>query len=280
MSFSNYNEFLAAAEKAEAYLRDTQRSVVSGDGSRTFMYHEAGAGEAVLVLPMLGELNFLFAPLIQRLTLSFRVLTYSPQVSTQHFLSPETRAAELDDFIDALKLMPVHIISWSDTCATACQYLQRDPSVVRSVVFIGVPDVYRFPFLVHSALHAFHRLPLEWLPVKASVFKLLGRFMGGPILRPAWVTLYAHRVPNLVRLFKYACLPSLLSHHAPRRPLTIPSLVLAGDFDPVVPAWASRAFAKTLGLEAQFRLLPELEHIPTFAQPEILSQAILRFLNR
>jgi pimeloyl-ACP methyl ester carboxylesterase len=179
-----------------------------------------------------------------------------------------------------LKLPAIHLISWSDTCATACQLLQQAPSLVQSVVFIGVPDAYRFPFPVNIALNAFHRLPLEWLPVKASVFRLLGHFMGGPILRPEWVTSYAYHLPNLVRLFKFSCLPSILSHHAPSQPLPIPALVVAGDYDPVVPASACRAFAKALGPLAHFCLLPELEHIPMFAQPEILSQNILRFLNR
>jgi pimeloyl-ACP methyl ester carboxylesterase len=258
-----------AIEKAMHMVR-----LADGTSLRTL---DCGDGDAVVLLPMIAELNFVYAPQIAEFQSDHRVVLYEPCLSADARVGIVDRADEVRALLSALGISRAHFIVWGDTGSAAYHLAKHHPEVCRSLVFIGLADRYRFPQPYALLLKMLEYLPLERV-VPSTVFAtLLGRFVGGTQIKPQWIVEEARRVPRLSALFKRSILPNLTEHRPQPGEVTVPSLVIAGDNDRIVSAAQAERMADLLPNAPRAIIKQGGEHFVSYVDDVIVNDAIRRF---
>lgn len=249
----------------------------TGDG-QDVKVTKIGDGPAIFFVPMLEELNFLYVPVMESLSTHFSAYTYAPRLSPNGFTTPDIRGAELANVIRAVGCQSVHLIAWSDCATGLCRLLDHHPELAKSASFIAVPDHFRFPFPINLGLSLLYNLPIERLPIRRLLLHGLGALMGGASIPPSWVKDQASHIGQLVKTFKFACLPSIRAHSPLQGEASCPSLVIGGDLDKVSSLAQSERFASAMG--AQFTALAGGDHFPTYTSPKEVSAVLSNFLSK
>jgi pimeloyl-ACP methyl ester carboxylesterase len=170
---------------------------------------DSGQGEPIIFLPMIDQMNFVYARQLEEFKVDHRVLLYEPRLSrTKHF-GVADRAREAVDLMDALGIKNAHIVAWSDAGAGAYYMAKTWPERCRSVVFLGLADSYRFPQPIQFLTRMLAYLPLEYTTPSWLLARILSQNLGGPQLKREWVAQRAAKVPQLGRLFKHSVLPQV-----------------------------------------------------------------------
>lgn len=73
-----------------------------------------GSGTPIVCVPLLRELNFVYAPHIDALSPDHEVVLYEPVVSRSRHISVAARVDELHSVLDTLGLPAAHLLAWSD----------------------------------------------------------------------------------------------------------------------------------------------------------------------
>jgi 3-oxoadipate enol-lactonase len=236
---------------------------------------DGGQGEAIIFLPMITELNFVYARQLDEFEIDHRIILYEPRLSRQSHFGIAARANEVLTLMNALGLESAHIVAWSDT-GSAAYYLARHwPKRCRSVVFMGLADRYKFPQPLHFLTNMLAILPVEALVPSWMLARILARYLGGPRVNPTWVARRAVKVPQLSRLFKNSILPNLIEHRPTSGEIRdVACLVICGNNDALVSVDQARRMADLLpGAEA--KIIPGGEHFLGYVNAEAVN-AIMR----
>lgn len=269
--------FFAQVNRDQEYLENF--STTQTIGSRQIKLFDVGVGEPVVFLPMAAELNFLYVSQIKEFEVDRRVISYEPNLSWGPKIRISDRAKEFISIIDALKLESVHIVAWSDVGAVAYYLAKHWPERCRSIVFIALADKYQFPQPLHFLLQIFSSLPIEDFIPTWVVAYILGKFMGGPRIKPNWIAQYATRFRQLPRVFKYSFLPNMLEHHPVAHEVSTPCIVICGDNDPVVSVRQAQQMANLLSSAGKAVIIPGGEHLLNYANATIVNQIIRDFYS-
>jgi pimeloyl-ACP methyl ester carboxylesterase len=259
-------------------LAQDMSSVVLPDGS-SIRVLDRGNGEPVVFVPMVTELNFVYAAQIAEFQTDHRVILYEPRLSTTSWVRLADRARELRSLLDALDVPSAHFVVWGDTGSAVYLLAREYPRLCRSVVFIGLADRYRFPQPYESLLTMLAHLPIE-RTVPSRVFAtLLGRFVGGTQIRPEWIAEKAAQVPQLTALFKFSIIPNLRDHRPVAGEVQVPCLVIAGDNDRIVSAAQARGMAALLPCAGPAVIRPGGEHFVNYVDDQFVNETIRRFFR-
>jgi pimeloyl-ACP methyl ester carboxylesterase len=274
----------AAAGSLLDRLREDRRAIEEamvavelGDGT-SLRVLDCGSGQALVLMPMLAELNFVYAPQIAEFQRDHRVILYEPCLGTDRRVGIADRAEEARMLLAALDVPHAHFVVWGDTGSAAYHLAKHYPQLCRSLVFIGLADRYRFPQPYALLLTMLERLPLERVVSSRLFATVLGRFVGGTQIRPEWFVEEAKDVPRLAALFKRSILPNLTEHEPQAGEVTAPSLLVVGDRDRIVsPAQAER-MARLLPNAEPLFVKEGGEHFVSYVESDVVNEAIRRFL--
>ena len=220
------------------------RDIPLADGSRCRVL-DSGAGEDVVVfMPMITELNFVYAPQIVDLQRDHRVVLYEPRLSARTRVGLVDRADEARAVMAAVGVPRAHFVVWGDTGSAAYVLARDHAEVVSSLVLIGLADRYTFSPLYGALLYALRRLPLEYVVSSRTFARALSGYVGGSQVLPEWIKQKAERVPDLAAIFKHSIQPNLTDHRPREGEVRQPCLLIAGDRDRIVsPDQATRMAA-------------------------------------
>ncbi|WP_146852398.1 alpha/beta fold hydrolase [Brevifollis gellanilyticus] len=274
--FSDLKKFCDSADADTSFLAEHEVTVI-GQGGVSHRITKIGNGEPVIFIPMLHELNFLYTPVMKSLSERYSAYTYSPALKSVGMTTPEHRANDLASILEAVSSHPVHLVAWSDSSAVICSLLESRPAIVKSAAFIAVPDRYIFKFPINLGLDLLYRFPFERLPIRRVLLRCLGSLMGGVAIPPRFVEARAATIPDLVRIFKDACLPCIKKHSPLKHKAPCSTLVIGGDSDKVSSIEQSRRFAEAMG--AHLVVLRGGDHFPTYTQPDQVSAALMDFIT-
>lgn len=271
-----YNSFVAQVEADREAISRCMESVTLVDGSLLNMM-SLGDGTPIVLLPMISELNFLYAPQIQEFSTDYRVITYEPRLSRQQHVGIADRASELLLLMNSLNLTAAHVVAWSDAGAAAYDFAKKWPERCRSVVFLGLPDRYKLPQPIQFLMRLLRKFPLERITPAWLLAYILAGYMRGPLVKRAWVMEYATQIIQLPQLFKHSCLPNMLEHQPRFGEIKIPSLVVCGDSDPVVSRSQAIKMASLLPTTSGAIIIPQGEHMLGYVNASDVNFVLRRF---
>lgn len=259
------------------WLLSATRTMLCTDGIERRVI-KVGAGPLLVCVPVLGSLNFLYAPQIRRLQEQRSVLAYEPVVSRSAPVSMAARVAELDAVIRTVGTTPVDILGWSDGGAVACSFAARFPSATRSLALVAVPR--RFRPSLRATARLLSLLPIEKLatfdPVLRWSLAILAR---GPVLSSRAIVTHLRAIEAFVPLFKHSLLPLLGAHLVTPGSITAPALVVVGAHDRFVSTREARELVTALPDARDLVVIPDGEHFLTYASPDTLSAHLQQFLG-
>lgn len=279
MTWARYLDNELPIHQAAADQKSIQEYMVSlslEDG--TFMrVLDVGEGEAIVFLPMVTELNFVYAPQLEEFRSDYRVILYEPRLSRHTHFGLGDRAAEVVALLKALGLKSAHIVAWSDTGSVAYYLAKQHAEICRSVIFLGLADRYTFPKPIQLLVQLLADWPIEHLVPSWFLSWFLGRYLGGMQVKPRWVAQRAAQVPEISRLFKHSVLPNLLEHQPQKGEVTVASLVVCGDRDALVTIDQAKRMAGLLANTGEAVIIPGGEHFLGYVNATPVHKAMRAF---
>jgi pimeloyl-ACP methyl ester carboxylesterase len=269
---------LKEAEDDQCFVESNMQPLTLADGS-TRRYLSRGVGEALVCIPMIPELNFVYVPQLRALSTHRRVILYEPQLSRSTRVGIKDRADETRGVLDALRIDRAHLVAWSDTGSPAYIFARDWRERCSSVTFLGLADRYRFPLPLAAIIGLYEALPIERFVPQAVVASILGQYLSGRTVRRSWVRAKAMTIPELPSLFKFSVLPNLLEHKPRAQELQVPCALICGDADALVSLSQARRMLGLLPLGSLFVEIPNGEHFLNYVSRDAVNESIERFLN-
>ena len=248
------------------------------DGSRTPIL-DIGAGTAIVFVPMVPELNFVYAPQLADLQRDYRALVYAPRLSRCTRVTVADRAREIEAVLDSRGIDRAHVVAWSDAGAAAYAFAKMYPARCRSVVFLGLADRYVFPLPLRIGMRILDRTSIDRALPAWLLAGILALFLGGPQVKRAWFRARARRIPRLPSLFKHSVLPLLLEHAPVAGEVTVPCVVLCGDQDALVSVEQARRMAALLPAADAAVIIQGGEHFLGYVHAQDVNREIRRFFS-
>jgi pimeloyl-ACP methyl ester carboxylesterase len=193
-------------------------------------------------------------------------------------------AAQVAAFCAAHDLQEIALVGHSMGGNIAVELALAAPDLVRQLVLVN-PALQgpRMPAYTRSYLLRDH----GWMALRATIILARGVGLfgdsiphahGGGLVRPIVRRLGYMRQhdPELLHRLLGALLQNDLTPRLPQ--ITQPTLVIAGQFDPLVPASMTRRAARDIP-HARFSLMPRAAHNPMDEQPAIFEELLLEFLG-
>jgi pimeloyl-ACP methyl ester carboxylesterase len=249
-------------------------------------YELSGSGEAVLLLPGLGQTARVWDPIVPILAEHFSVIQIDNRGIGQ---SVQKRAARrLDDYVadcvellDALQVNRAHVVGMSFGGVLAQRFAADHPQRVDRLVLISTTG-HSSIYLRHMALllgQALRHFPLRMF---YQTIELLGT---SPVhydaheadIEDMLTQRVTTRVTRRVLANQLRCLVSTTSARN-GRPITAPTLVLAGEYDSLIPNCYGKQLAAELA-DGKFVLIEGCGHSPVAECPQVCGEAICGFLD-
>ena len=241
---------------------------------------DSGQGEPILFLPMIKDMNFVYARQLEEFGVDHRVILYEPRLSRTSHFGVADRAREAVDLMDALGIKSAHVVAWSDAGAGAYYMAKTWPERCRSVVFLGLADRYTFPQPVQFLTRVLAYLPLEGTIPNWLLARILSQNLAGPRLKREWVAERAAQVPQLGRLFKHSVLPQIIEHQPVAGEVKdVPCLQICGDNDALVTVEQARRMASLPSNSREAVIIPEGEHFLGYVNYEAVNNAMREFYS-
>ncbi|MDQ5822908.1 MAG: alpha/beta hydrolase [Chloroflexota bacterium] len=269
---------LAQADGDQQSISGHMKPLVLEDGSSLEVF-DVGRGDPVLLLPMIDLLNFVYAPQIEEFQSEYRTILYVPRLSDRRRVGIPDRVNEALSLMQRLGIESAHIVVWGDTGSAAYYLAKHHPERVRSIVFIGLADRYKFPQPYQFLMQLLARLPIESLVPSWLFAAILSRVVGGTQVKPRWIAMRAAKVPRLTRLFKLSILPNLTDHKPMPGEVHAPCLVISGDNDRIVSAAQARRMSRLLPNVRRTAIIPGGEHFISYIDSATVNGLIRQFFT-
>ncbi len=188
-------------------------------------------------------------------------------------------AADVAALIQQLRLVPAHILGLSLGGMVAQQLAIDHPELVRSLVLINtLPGLWPLPRAMWRLF--LRRRDLLWQPVDmaraaARIADDLFPGLHQALLHEMAVKRLAANDPRAYRRATWAVLRYWPGRRLAR--VRVPTLILAGENDRVVPAVYQERLRALLP-HASFVSIPDSGHASNLDQPEAVNAAVLKFL--
>jgi aminoacrylate hydrolase len=249
-------------------------------------YELSGSGEAVLLVPGLGQTARVWDPLATILAEHYSVILMDNRGIGQSIQMRPAR--RLDDYVsdclellDALQVDRAHIVGMSFGGVLAQRFAADHPGRVDRLVLISTTG-HSSPYLRHMAVllgHALRHFPLRLF---YQTIELLGTSPPYYDAHEVEITESVSkrgsaRATRRVLGSQLRCLVSTVSA-GNGRTIAAPTLVLAGEYDALIPNCYGKELAAELA-DARFVLLERGGHNPVSENPQAVGDEICRFLG-
>jgi pimeloyl-ACP methyl ester carboxylesterase len=200
---------------------------------------DAGQGEAVLFVPILGHVEVIYARQLRDFSRDHRAITYRRPEATTAPATIADRVREVRELLDHLSLDRAHVVGRGEGAIVASEFAVADPERCRSLVMIGLGLRHKVPpVAVTRALNwALLHLPIDGrLLTDEGWRKKVVKYLSGDDQRLTYDQLWRVyvRIPDFIRTCKYSVTP--LVHYYDLRPkagrLRVPTLLVTTDEDP------------------------------------------------
>ena len=247
---------------------------------RNFAWRESGSGAPLILIHGWGNSATLFSELMTRLPDCHCLAPDLPGYGASTAAEQVELTALADDFIrwfDALGLETITLLGWSLGGMLAQELAARFPARVERLIlvattprFVSAPD---WPHgLADSAVRALAR-DFKRAPIPTLESFWCRQFSGeGSIPSPLLPKIELTAALGGLELLRQVDLRSQLSE------ITMPTLVLHGSHDVIIPIGAGRYLATTLP-QALFHEVSGCGHAPFLSAPLPVSAAIRDFLS-
>lgn len=264
-------------QQDRAQMDGAMRLERTADG-REIRVARFGSGAPLVCVPSVPEVDFVYMPQIRHLAERYEVIIYEPRLSRTERVGLEERQAELLAVLDLVGSDPVHLLAWSDSGSIAYRAVQRRPERFCSLALLGLPDRYVFPGPIHAFAQLLYRRPIDRTVPAVTLSALLARYLGGARFSRRWVFGEAQRIERLPQYVRHSILPLMLEHRADDSRVAMPSVVVGGDHDALVPMDSMRRMATLLGTE--FVPVAGGEHMLGYCSPQLVNEALDSFYTR
>ena len=196
-------------------------------------------------------------------------------------------AEDLCTLLDQLNLDQIYLNAHSMGGSIAVLFLNRYPERVKKAI-LTCSGIFEYDEKTFNAFHKFSRYVVmfrpKWLTLIPGVDKMfMARFLHRPIPSPLS---QAFLEDFLLADFDAAygtVLTSVCKEATEWLPeefkkLTVPTLLIAGEQDQIIPAEMGRQ-AATLNPKVQLAILKDTAHFPMLEDPETYLQNVRQFLN-
>jgi len=256
------------------------------DLSDVRMYYElAGSGEPVLFIPGLGATCRLWDPIVPELSREYSLILpdnrgVGKSVAKRPLKTLRDLSSDLIELLDTLQLERAHVVGISFGGVIAQSLAIDHPGRVDHLVLMST--THRFgPYLRHIAMLLGHTLRKFPLKLFLETMELLG---SGPTYFDAKIdeiqaTIQARnsagsRGPVAAQL---RCLSA--SKFEPRDyRIESPTLVLSGEYDPLIPNCYAKQMAEEIS-NSRFTVLRGCGHNPVSEDPAAVAKALSRFFD-
>ncbi len=246
-----------------------------------------GSGEPVLLIPGLGSTCRVWDPIVEQLAARFCVIAADNRgvgLSQAKRMPNSLRAnsADLIQLLDHLQLDRVHVVGLSLGGVIAQRLASDHPERVNRLVLMSC--THRFtPYLKDMAQligQALRRFPWRMF---LQTMELLG---SGPL----YLDKNPSRIDEKIKLQEelgisrkvlirqLRCLAAA-DHSADIKRIAVPTLVVAGEYDALIPSCYARQTADAIP-NSEFKLMSETGHDPLIECPDRVVRMLVEFLAR
>jgi pimeloyl-ACP methyl ester carboxylesterase len=254
-----------------------------------------GQGLPLVFVPMLENLEFIYARQLRFFSQQRRVILYRRHETRTHFTSLRERAEELHLLLNHLEIMTADFIGHGDAAMILLEFAIRYPQRCRSLTIVSQgaeshvppqPWVWLFQEL-YLRLPLEHVLPASFLrrTVVNSLVARQGTHACGElqqILPRAFIDDQFEKIKIWPSVYKFSVLPVTHRFNIRKRlqALEMPILLLNGLNDSHAPETSTRWLANHLPNCADYHLVPGGERFFLYSQAESVNQIIQDFLAR
>lgn len=246
---------------------------------------DVGQGEdCVVLIPTFGELAFVYAGLIRTLSTTYRVLTFTPQVSDRAPFGPRERAREALAVMDAAGITDAHLVAWSDAGGVLTEMAAMAPDRVKSGTYIGTPGTYRLPGPLAAMAPIYVRYPLNHITLDAVAAMVVAWFLGGKRLATRDLLRHVRALGPVADYLRFSILPCLTYSSVDRirtcRALSsgsVPVLVIGGQSDRLVRSAEQEELAQAC--MGRFVTIADGDHFMPFTAEAVVSREVTLFIN-
>ncbi len=250
---------------------------------------DTGEGEALVFVPILEHLEWVYARQVQAFSRSRRVIMYRRQENRARFVGLAERAAELLRVLDSLGLQQVDLVGHGDAAMVLFEFAIQYPRRCRSLTIIAQAADYQiaphpFIWLLHEL---FLRLPAErflpaWFLRRIVINYIMAQYTSSP---PAALPRYLieqqfAKITRWPAVYKFSVLPII--HNFDIRQLlhrlTMPILLINRADDALSPEAKTRWLAQHLPICAGYHVIAGGERFFMYAQADQVNALIRAFL--
>ncbi len=210
-----------------------------------------------------------------------------PQESLELLYQMEDYAEDLAALLDALELNRVYINAHSMGASAATLFLNRYPERVERAI-LTCSGIFEYEEKSFAAFHKFGSYVVKfrprwflWIPFAGPMF--MARFLHRPL--PAAISrtfledflladYNAALGTMLTSVSKYAA--EVMPQEFAR--LSVPTLLIAGEYDKIIPAALGRRAAE-LSEKVEYFEIPETAHFPMLEKPSTYLERVREFLG-
>jgi pimeloyl-ACP methyl ester carboxylesterase len=247
---------------------------------------DLGAGEPVLLVPILAHVEVIYARQLRGLSPRYRTITYRRLESTSSFVTIADRVREVRELLDALEVDRAHVVGRGEGAIVAAEFAAAHPDRCRSLAMIGLGLRHKVPpTIVTNALNwALLHLPVEGRLLTDDAWrkKVVG-FLSGSDQRLTYDQLWRvyARIPEFIRVCKFSVTP--LVHHYDLRPkaptLRVPTLLVTTDEDPRATPKDLAELATALPNCRGVRVVPHGGRFVNYIQGDEVNRLLLEFYD-
>lgn len=250
-------------------------------------YELVGDGEPLVLIPGLATTFRMWDSITAELSQYFSLILFDNRglgrsIAKRTPTSLSDLASDIVELLDFLQLDRSHVLGASLGGVIAQRLAIDHPSRVDRLVLVSCADTFS-PYLRQMSLllaHALRRFPREMF---VRTMELLGTAPGfldanadmveQRVKYKCKVRMPARAVGNQLR-----CLASSEVEPADFR-IAAPTLVMAGEFDPIIPSCYARLMAEKIP-GSTFHLVRGAGHNPIVDHPELALPTVIEFLRR
>lgn len=233
-----------------------------------------GSGTAVVFVPTFAELNFVYMPLRDALSPTFRTVLYIPDVSASRPFGATERARELANVLDRIGTQQAHLVGWSDAGCVVSQFAADYPDRVINRAYVGTANRYVLPIWLRALGDVYARSPMFRVTPSPVAAFLIALLMGSPDVPTRHLYPEIRRLGPVAGYMKFSVLSCLRYQGA--HPVG-PALVVGGTVDRFVRPDHMRALADTLNTE--YVEIPGADHFLAWTAPDAVTAAVTAFLR-